>query len=211
MNYYAYIPLGTFIVNVFTWTFIYAQQRHTAVNSAYLTFAAFVAVWNLDLFILWSPLPDSVVMPWEKITTTTGFLVVFLFFHFVYIFLDKEKDMLYCVLTVLFLIATGTNIFTDSYLQGYVKYPWGTSLVPGTLFVPMVCAVYIIPVLLSSCSDNAGRCDANSRPQSLTVVLSSSELFWILKVIFPRIQSGSSNLPRLFAPSLCLPECNTSA
>jgi PAS domain S-box-containing protein len=149
MNYYACIPLGTFIINVFTWTYIYAQQRHTAVNSAYLTFAAFVAVWNLELFILWSPLPDGAVIPWERMTTTTGFIVVFLFLHFVYIFLDKAKDLLYYALLVLLLASTIMNIFTNYYLDGYVKYHWGVSLAPGTFFIPMVCVVFVIPVLLS--------------------------------------------------------------
>ena len=87
MNYYAFIPLCTFIINVFIWTYIYTQKRHTAVNRAYLIFAAFSALWMFDLFVLWSHVPDEFLILLEKITIITGFIVVFLFVNFTYEFL----------------------------------------------------------------------------------------------------------------------------
>ena len=72
MNYYAFIPLCTLVINIFTWTYIYTQKRHTAVNRAYLALAAFSALWMFDLFALWSPVSDDFLMPLEKITTITG-------------------------------------------------------------------------------------------------------------------------------------------
>src|SRR6266511_2838786 len=64
MNYYTFIPLCTLIINIFTWTYIYTQKRYTAVNRAYLAFAAFSALWVFDLFVLWSPVPDNLLCIW---------------------------------------------------------------------------------------------------------------------------------------------------
>ncbi|MGE3536499.1 MAG: PAS domain S-box protein [Candidatus Tectimicrobiota bacterium] len=146
MNYYAFIPLSAFVATLFTWTYIYAQRRYTAVNSAYLTFAGAVAVWMFQLFLLWSPLPDPSVLTLEKLTTTTGFLVVFLFLHFTVIFLEHRRDAIYYAFAAVSLGSIVLNLTTDSYVAGYVRYPWGVSLLPGPYFMPLVAIAFVAPM-----------------------------------------------------------------
>ena len=38
MNYYLFLPLGSILINVFAWSYIYAQKQDTAVNKTLFDF-----------------------------------------------------------------------------------------------------------------------------------------------------------------------------
>jgi len=184
MNYYAFIPLCTFVINIFTWTYIYTQKRYTAVNRAYLALAAFSALWMFDLFILWSPVPDDFLMPLEKITTITGFIVVFLFVNFTYEFLEKKKDFIYYFLSTIVIGSIIMDIFTNYYVYDYTKYNWGVSLQPGKFFLPIVLGVFVAPMLFSLFLLYKGRSSVNDKNMrnQLIFLLQGTALFFIINI-----------------------------
>lgn len=40
MNYYLFFPIASVLINVFTWSYVYAQKQRTAVNNTCLVFLA---------------------------------------------------------------------------------------------------------------------------------------------------------------------------
>jgi len=184
MNYYAFIPLCTFVINIFTWTYIYTQKRHTAVNRAYLALAAFSALWMFDLFILWSPVPDDFLMPLEKITTITGFIVAFLFVNFTYEFLEKKKDFIYYFLSTIVIVSIIIDSFTNYYVYGYTKYHWGVSLQPGKNFLPIVFGIFVAPMLFSLFLLYKRRSSVNDKNMrnQLTFLLQGTTLFFLVNI-----------------------------
>ena len=110
MNYYSFIPLTAFIINLFTFTYILAQKRESPVNRSYLVFSFFVALWMIGLFILWLPISEITIIPMEKITTTMGFIVGFCFLKFTYIFLERKKDYIYQLFLSVLVLSCIINI-----------------------------------------------------------------------------------------------------
>lgn len=147
MNYYAFIPLAAFIINLFTATYTLAQKRQSPVNRAYFISSSFVALWMMGLFMLWLPVNEDFLMTLEKITTTQGFIAIFCFLNFTYIFLERRKDSTYYIFFACLIISSALNISTNLYVNGYTKYYWGVTLQGGTLFFPIALVSIFLPTL----------------------------------------------------------------
>lgn len=182
------------MLTVFTWTYIYAQRRPTPVNRAYLALSGSVAAWMLQVFFLWSPLPEASILTLEKTTTTTGLLVVLLFLRFTMVFLERPRDTVYYTLATLSLACMLLNLTTDSYVSGYVRYTWGVSLNPGRYFIPMVCGGFVVPMsyaFLLICQRMRHVHDSNTRKQ-LAFLLQGTTLFFLANIL------GDFVLPHVF-------------
>ena len=55
MNLWSLIPLVAFLVNSFTWVYLFARRRTAQVNRAYLIFAASISLWALLDYFSWQP------------------------------------------------------------------------------------------------------------------------------------------------------------
>ena len=181
MNYYALIPLFACFINVFTWTYIFAQKRRSPVNVAYLVLAAILATWTLELFFLWLPTHDNLIPALLKTTMITGFMVGFSFLNFTYIFLEKSKGKIYYTFLLLLILSSAINIFTNLYVSGYTKYSWGLSLQGGPMFVPIAILVIVLPVLysLSLLYDNIQKSHDDDKKKQL-ILLFQGTLFSLI-------------------------------
>ena len=146
MNYYAFIPLVAFVVNVFTWTYIYAQKRQSPVNRAYLVFAACLAGWNLMVLAIWLQINDTWLLPMLKMGSIFWLAAGFCFLNFTYTFLDKKKDPIYYFYLIFSLLSVGISISTNLYMEGYIKHYWGVRP-RGILYAPITFIVGITPLL----------------------------------------------------------------
>jgi PAS domain S-box-containing protein len=202
MNYFAFIPLLAFLINVFTWTYIFAQKRRNPVNTAYLILASTLAAWTLELFLLWIPIEESLLYPLLKITMITGFMVGFFFLNFTYIFLGKTKDKIFYVFLYSAVIASLINIFSNLYVEGYTKYKWGISLEGGMLFVPIAFFVIALPIIYSLSliyKDMKSSYDSNKKKQLLLLfqgTLASFIIALMSDVFFPYV-IGVKNVMRI--------------
>ncbi len=138
MNYYLFLPLGSILINVFAWSYIYAQKQDTAVNKTCLVFLASLLGWVFCDFIAWMPTPPSSKVPILKIACIFWIPSGFLFLNFTYAFLEKQKDIFYKIMLTACIIAIFVSFVTDLTIKGHERTYWGEMVVPGVLFVPII-------------------------------------------------------------------------
>ena len=138
MNYYLLLPFGSILINVFAWSYIYAQKHHTAVNKTCLIFLASLLGWVFCDFAAWMPTPPSSKVPIFRIACIFWIPSGFLFLNFTYAFLGKQKDIFYKIMLTACIIAVLVSLLTDLTIKGHERTYWGEMVVPGILFVPII-------------------------------------------------------------------------
>lgn len=138
MNYYVFIPLAGFTVNLLTWTYIFAQRQNNPLNIAYVLFTGYLAIWSLADFILWSSTAARLFVPLLKISTSLGFITNFCFLHFIYSLTQKKKDYVYATAVCFVALCTAFNLSTNAYVNGYETHGWGISYLKGNLSFPIL-------------------------------------------------------------------------
>lgn len=146
MNYYVFIPLTGFAVNLLTWTYTFAQRQTNALNVAYLLFTGYLATWSLADFILWSSVDTRLFVPLLKIASSLGFITNFCFLHFIYSLTQKKRDYIYYAALFIAALITVLNLSTNAYVNGYETHGWGVSYLKGGLFfhITLINAISII-------------------------------------------------------------------
>ena len=138
MNYYLFFPLASVLINVFTWSYIYAQKQKTAVNKTCLIFLAGLLGWVFCDLIAWMPTPPSWKVPLLKIACIFWIPSGFLFLNFSYAFLEKQKDVFYKLMLTACVVVVLVSLGTDLTIKGHERTYWGEMVVPGILFVPII-------------------------------------------------------------------------
>ena len=138
MNYYLVFPFTSILINVFAWSYIYAQKQDTAVNKTCLIFLASLLGWVFCDFIAWLPTPPSWKMPIFKIACIFWIPSGFLFLNFTYAFLEKRKDIFYKVMLAGCVTAVLISLSTDWIILGHARTYWGEMALRGKLFVPVI-------------------------------------------------------------------------
>lgn len=138
MNYYLLLPLISILINVFAWSYIYAQKQDTAVNKTCLIFLASLLGWVFLDFIAWMPTPPSWKVPIFKIACIFWIPSGFLFLNFTYAFLERQKDAFYKIMLAASIMAVLISFVTDLTIKGHARTYWGEMVVPGMLFVPII-------------------------------------------------------------------------
>jgi len=138
MNYYLFLPFASVLINVFAWSYIYAQKQGTAINKTCLIFLASLLGWVFCDFIAWMPTPPSWKVVLFKIACIFWIPSGFLFLNFTYAFLEKERDIFYRIMLTASAVAIFLSLATDLTISGHEKTYWGEMVVPGILFVPII-------------------------------------------------------------------------
>jgi len=138
LNYYLFLPFTSVLINVFAWSYIYAQKQDTAVNKTCLIFLAGLLGWVFCDFIAWMPTPPSWKIPLFRIACIFWVPSGFLFLTFTYAFLEKEKDVFYKIMLVACALAVFLSLATDWTIKGHERTYWGEMVVRGVLFDPII-------------------------------------------------------------------------
>ena len=138
MNYYLFFPFASVLINVFTWSYIFAQKQKTAVNKTCLIFLAGLLGWVFCDFIAWMPTPPSWKVPLFKIACIFWIPSGFLFLNFTYAFLEKQKDIFYKLMLAACIVAILVSLGTDLTVKGHERTYWGEMVAQGVLFVPII-------------------------------------------------------------------------
>jgi PAS domain S-box-containing protein len=138
MNYYLFFPIASVLINVFAWSYIYAQKQRTAVNNTCLIFLAGLLGWVFCDFLSWMPTPPSWKIPLFKIACIFWVPSGFLFLNFTYAFLEKQKDFFYKLMLAACATVVLLSLGTDLTIKGHETTYWGEMVVPGVLFVPII-------------------------------------------------------------------------
>jgi PAS domain S-box-containing protein len=149
MNYYTLIPLCSFIINFFNWTYIFSQKRKNPVNRAYLFLVALFMGWAIESFVVWSPINEAFLVPILKFGALVWLMIGFSFLNFTYALTRRDKDYIYYVFLALYIVSGVIEISTDLFINGYVKNYWGDSDSAGILYAPLGLIVIILPLSYS--------------------------------------------------------------
>lgn len=151
MNYYLSLPFASVLINVFAWSYIFAQKQNTAVNKTFLIVMAGLLGWVFCDFIAWMPTPPSWKIPLFRIACIFWIPSGFLFLNFTYAFLEKEKDVFYKVMLAACAVAMLLSLATDWTIKGHERTYWGEMVVPGILFDPIILLLVTPSTLYAYC------------------------------------------------------------
>ena len=162
-NYYAIIPLIALLITAIVGTFIFVQRQKSKVNQAFLFFAADVALWQILDFLIWVRKPieniatDNLTFWLLKIDSIFWLSVGFWFLNFVFVFLNKNRDLLYKI--VLGVVAAAVVISVNPFSFGIgldrlvikepIAYFYGVDQVGGILYDLFINTIIAIPIILS--------------------------------------------------------------
>jgi len=149
MNYYVAIPFFAVLVNIISTTYIFAQNRKDPVNEAYIWLSVFFIGWMFFDIIHWSPINPDWIVPLLRTQSFFWILSGFMFTHFTYTFFERKRDIAYYTILTIAMASVPLGLTSDLVIKGYVSEVWGTAIIPGTLYVPMVSIVVLTPFLYS--------------------------------------------------------------
>ena len=149
LNYYAAIPLIAVLVNVISTTYIFAQNRKDPVNEAYILLSIFFIGWMFFDFLHWSPINPDWVIPLLRMQSFFWLLIGFMFTHFTYVFLKLKKNFIYYLIMVSAMASVPVGLTSDLVIKDHMREFWGTAIVPGPLYVPMVTIIVLVPFIYS--------------------------------------------------------------
>ncbi len=138
MNIYSLIPLVAFFFNGFVWTFIFAQQKQTAVTRSFLLYAADLSIWILLVVISRQPIPGEWHNIILKITSIAWLSITFWFLNFTYVFINRKRDFSFYLFLVITVVSIIISVSTNSVIAGTQFEYWGVKEIPGPLFIPFV-------------------------------------------------------------------------
>ena len=138
MNYFLFLPFASVLINVFAWSYIYAQKHYTAVNRTCLIFLASLLGWVFCDLLAWMPTPSTWKVPLFRIACIFWIPTGFLFLNFIYAFLEKEKDIFYKIMLTACAATVFVSLTTNLTIAGHEKTYWGEMVVHGILFVPSI-------------------------------------------------------------------------
>lgn len=104
----ALLPLVAFGVNGFTCAYVFARNRRSPVNRAYLLLASWLTAWMLVSTLLWSDVSGGLEARLRDLYPLTWVPVGFLLLNFSYVFAGRKRDRLY---STFFLVAAGLVAF----------------------------------------------------------------------------------------------------
>jgi len=149
MNYYIAIPFVAVLVNVVFTTYIFAQNRKDPVNEAYILLSLFFIGWMFFDIIHWSPINPNWKLPLLRVQSFFWLLAGFMFTNFTYIFLQRARDIYYYAALVAAMASVPVGATSSLVISGYKTEIWGTAIVPGPLYIPMVTLVVLLPFAYS--------------------------------------------------------------
>ena len=149
MNVYSLIPLTAFLFNGFVWTYIFAQKRQNSISRAFLYYAADLSLWLITVIIIRLPVDRSVIFPAIKIGSIAWLSITFFFLNFTYEFLGKKRDSFFYTFLLLSLFGIIISLNTKLVTNGFDPTFWGPNETHGSLFIPFVIFIIILPGVYS--------------------------------------------------------------
>lgn len=147
MNFYAFIPLTAFFINIVLMTFVYAQNRQNPVNRAFIWIALLFAVWMGFDVVIWSPIEPAWILPLMKAQAVFYNFIGIAYVHFAYSFIQRKRDLAFRFFAVMPFFAAVTVVSTDLVIAGFKPMYWGNAIVSGSAFLPFAMINGAIPVV----------------------------------------------------------------
>jgi two-component system cell cycle sensor histidine kinase/response regulator CckA len=149
VNWYIIPVFAGFLLNGFVWTYAFAHRKHDPINRSYLAFAAAVTLWVFLELVMALPIESDIAFVLMKLKMFCWLPVGFLFLRSVFTFTGRPRNLLYWTSLAAVLIAGCVSFMTDLVEKDVEWAWWGWREVDGPLFLPVVAATIVFPVVYS--------------------------------------------------------------
>ncbi len=127
MNLTTFIPLASSIFVLVLGVFVLVKDKKSKINRILFFFTIGCFFWFFGTFMLFKSEAEAAVLYWDKFIYTGVVFLPALSFHFVSVFIGKEKHRKFYIwlgyfLGLFFLVILAT---TDLFLNGVYDYSWG--------------------------------------------------------------------------------------
>ena len=145
MKIYIILPIIAFLVNGFTFTYVYAQKTFSKESKAYLLYSSVLAMWIA--MQIYEMLPIEFLYPKMifKLDTACWITIGCLFLNFIYKFLDKKIDLAFYFFAALVFAGHVLNLSTDLLISGWRLVESGLRGQEGPLYIYTAIAVTVSP------------------------------------------------------------------
>ncbi len=134
------LPIISFFISVFVWTYVYAQHNKAPVSKTFLLFTANASGWLATEMIVLFPISYGFEIYVYKISSIFGIPIGFWYLEFANAVAQRRRTIVSYIAAVISIIFVFFTIFTDLVLQGTVIYSWGAGLSCHPVFHTIVSA-----------------------------------------------------------------------
>ncbi len=127
-NITALFPAAAFLLNIFVWTYVFAQHNSSPVNRAFLLFSGDAVVWLGYELLLYLPIASGHEETIYRVGSVSWIFLGFFFLEFANAVAKRKRTMVSFFSFAVALLFSALTIFTDLMVRGKVVYSWG--LVP---------------------------------------------------------------------------------
>jgi signal transduction histidine kinase len=145
MTIYTLIPLVSLFICVWLFTYIYAQNVKHRANRAFLIYNLISCLYLLQDVLLWSTLGETIPIIIAKISSIVWLSIAFWFMNFIYVLINKKRDIIYYALALISIICIFVSLSTELVIKDYKVFYWGVQSVKGPLYVYFIVFSVILP------------------------------------------------------------------
>ncbi len=144
------IVLGiVIIINIAVAFLAFYRDKKSVTNRAFILLSVSISLWIISIYLSDHPLLTSRALLWNRLTMFCGFLMGIFLLYFAVVFPKKSLRInwswrLIITLGFIFIPLSGTKYV----VKDIEFYSWGTNIIPGSLFIPMIIWA-VIDILLT--------------------------------------------------------------
>ncbi len=137
MSTYALLQAAAIGGNLFVLGIVFGRWRTTAVHRAFLLFLAASLGWASFTLFFALPASEGHEMLAKRLAAVFWIPLNFWILRFMYLLLERKRDLLYYLFAALTAAAAVLYVGTDLALAGYERHDWGVAAVRGPLHLPI--------------------------------------------------------------------------
>ncbi|MCU0846900.1 MAG: PAS domain S-box protein [Spirochaetes bacterium] len=203
MNPFSLIPLGSFIINLFIWTYIFATSRKNRTSVAFLLFSGMLVIWEIAQFFTFYIKDDDTLLLVLKILAPIYMSSGFLLINFIFELANKKRNLYYYAYSSSVVISVILFYLTDLYIRKEIQhFDSGMILTPGRFYFPFIFVLYIMPgfyglYIIWKTWSSAGQAILKKQLRLVFTGLSSTLILSFITSIFLQNIMGIQSLPKL--------------
>jgi signal transduction histidine kinase len=145
MNYYSLLPLASFAINIFLWTFVFTSHLKSKTKTTYLFFITFCALWGLSDFFIWNQTSKETAHILLKAFSFIWISLSFVYVLFIYLLIGKKPGVYIYIQALITLLFSIISIFSNQVIKDAGLRNWGAIVIPGPLYIWVILLSILVP------------------------------------------------------------------
>lgn len=147
MNYYSFIPLTSFFVNVILAAVVFTLNPHSKINRSFSLFAIVASLWAFCHFIEWNETNENVVSFILYIEVIFWLPIVLYILNFLYALLGRKRGRAFWSMVGISVFWVTWGLATNGFVQSHYKTFWGVIDVFDIWYYPAVFLCNVVPAV----------------------------------------------------------------